>query len=198
MRTMERMAESPRYQARMGGVFWLLTAVTGSLALAFSGGLSTAVNLVATVCYVVASLIVYSVLKPVNKSLSLLAAVFSLIGCAIGTIRTFVPFGSPELPTVFFGLHCFFVGYLILKSTFLPRFVGVLMVLAGLGWLTRGIASVLSISLPGGLPSYLMGLGVLGELTLTAWLLVKGVNEERWRAQAGAGPQGPSPRVVPA
>jgi hypothetical protein len=79
----------------------------------------------------------------------------------------------------------------------LPRFVGVLMVLAGLGWLTRGIASVLSISLPGGLPSPLMGLGVLGELTLTAWLLVKGVNEERWKSQAGAGPQGPSPRVVP-
>lgn len=183
---MQRMSESPRFKARIAGVFWLATAVTGSLALVFSGVLSTAVNLVATVCYVIATLLVYSLLKPVNKNLSLLAAVSSIIGCTIGTLDTFFPIGAATLPMLFFGGHVFLVGYLILKSIFLPRFVGVLMVLAGLGWMTRVLASLLSLPFAGGVSSYLLGLGVLGEMTLTVWLLAKGVDEPRWKKQAEA------------
>ena len=184
MELMKRMDESPRFKARMAGVFWLLCAVTGSLALVFSGGLAIAVNHVATASYVVATLLVYSLLKPVNKNLSLLAAVFSLIGCTIGTLDAFLPFRAPIIPTLFFGLHCFLVGVLILKSTFLPRFVGALMVLAGLGWLTRALATLLTLPIASGAFPYLMGTGVLGEMTLTVWLLVKGVNEQRWKEQA--------------
>jgi len=183
---MERMAESPRFKARIAGVFWLGTAVAGSLALVFSGVLGTAVNLVATVCYVIATLLVYSLLKPVNKNLSMLAAVSSIVGCTIGTLNTFLPLGVATLPTLFFGGHVFLVGYLILKSIFLPRFVGVLMVLAGLGWMTRGLTSLVSLPIASGVSSYLMGLGVLGEMTLTVWLLAKGVDEERWKKQADA------------
>ena len=193
MSMIERMEESPRFKARIAGVFWLGTAVAGSLALVFSGALGIAVNLVAAACYVIATLLVYSLLKPVNKGLSLFAAVSSLIGCTIGTLNTFFPMGVATLPTLFFGVHVFFVGYLILKSTFLPRFVGVLMVLGGLGWMTLSVARLLSLPI-GGLGSYLMGLGVLGEMTLTVWLLVKGVNEQRWKEQAAHR----SPRAMPA
>jgi hypothetical protein len=87
---------------------------------------------------------------------------------------------------LFFGGHVFLVGYLILKSIFLPRFVGVLMVLAGLGWMNRVLASLLSLPFAGGVSSYLLGLGVLGEMTLTVWLLAKGVDEPRWKKQAEA------------
>ncbi len=41
-----------------------------------------------------------------------------------------------DIGLVFFGLHCLGVGYLILRSTFLPRLIGALMLIAGFGWLT--------------------------------------------------------------
>jgi hypothetical protein len=82
----------------------------------------------------------------------------------------------------FFGLHVLLVGYLIFKSTFLPRFVGVLMVLGGLGWLTFSFANLLSPPLARSLSPYIMAPGILGEAALTLWLLVRGVNAERFRS----------------
>lgn len=57
--------------------------------------------------------------RPVNRSLSLLAAFFSLVGCAIGVLNLFhlAPFRIS--PLVFFGFYCLLIGYLIFKSTFL-------------------------------------------------------------------------------
>ena len=45
-------------------------------------------NLVATVCYLVVTLLMYVLLKPVNRNLSLMGAFFSIIGCAIGTVSS--------------------------------------------------------------------------------------------------------------
>jgi hypothetical protein len=86
--------------------------------------------------------------------------------------------------TSLFGLHCLLVGYLILGSTFLPRFVGVLMVVAGLGWLTKSFAGVLALSF--GRSGYLLIPGIVGEVTLSLWLLTAGVDSERWNEQAEA------------
>lgn len=115
--------------------------------------------------------------------LTALALIYWNLETTLGTLNTFVPMGAAILPTLFFGLHCFLVGVLILKSTFLPGFVGALMVLAGLGWLTRGLAILLSLPIASSALPYLMGAGVLGEMTLTVWLLAKGVNEQRWKEQ---------------
>jgi hypothetical protein len=82
---------------------------------------------------------------------------------------------------VFFGLQCLLIGYLILRSTFLLRILGALMVFAGLGWLT-----FLSPPLAKSLSPYNMLPGGLGELSLTLWLLVLGVNVQRWKEQASA------------
>ena len=89
---MERITEaSPRLKARIAGVFYLLTILTGAVAVIFLGrGLvvyGDAANLIATACYVVLTLLFYDMFKPVNRSLSLLAAFFSFVGCAIGTLR---------------------------------------------------------------------------------------------------------------
>lgn len=179
---------SPRFKARTAGFFWLMTIVTGAVALFVAGRRSgVAANLVSTACYVAATLLVYGLLKPVNRGLSLLAAFFSLVGCAVGVLVMSGFFHlPPNSPLLFFGLHCLLVGYLILRSTFLPRLVGALMALGGLGWLTLGLASLLSPPFASYLFPYIMIPGIIGETSLTLWLLAIGVNAQRWQEQAGA------------
>ena len=82
---------------------------------------------------------------------------------------------------VFDGLFLFLIGYLIFRSTFLPRILGALVAFAGLGWLT-----FLSPPLANYLLTYLEVLGVLAEASLMLWLLVIGVNGQRWIERASA------------
>lgn len=229
------LAVAPSVKARLGGASWLMTFLTSSVAMALATKLivagdaaatasnimthqiafrsSTALLLISTCFYVGATLFVYEVMQPVNKSLSLLAAFFSLTGCAIGALACvfdLVPFillggvsylGSfsttqlqgltlallklrgeaNNIGLVFFGLHCFGVGYLIFRSTYLPRVIGLLMMFAGLGWLTFLWPPLTRLLAP-----YNLMPGGIGELSLTLWLLVKGVNDERWWKQAAS------------
>jgi hypothetical protein len=92
---------------------------------------------------------------------------------------------------VFFGFYCILIGYLIFRSTFLPRILGALMAFGGLGWLT-----FLSPPLANHLFPYNLVPGILGEGALTLWLLVMGVNVERWREQGSAAGEGRSERVM--
>jgi hypothetical protein len=234
---------SPLFKARTAGFFWLMTFLTGGFAM-FVGGsfavsgeatataahilahessfrLGVAANLIASACYLAATLLVYDLLKPVNRNLSLLAAFFSIVGCAIGSfsmlfqLASLVVLGGAQYLSVFtveqlralalmflrlyepasviafmfFGLHCLLVGCLIVGSTFLPRIVGVLMVCAGLGWLTFSFTTLLSPPLARYLTPYIMAPGMLGEASLTLWLLVMGVNVQRWKEQAIAAAQ---------
>jgi uncharacterized protein DUF4386 len=80
---------------------------------------------------------------------------------------------------VFFGMFNLSISYLIFKSAFLPRILGVLMALSGLGWLM-----FLSPPLANQLLPYIEVLGILAEASLMLWLLGKGVNVERWKEQA--------------
>jgi hypothetical protein len=79
----------------------------------------------------------------------------------------------------FFGLYCILIGYLIFRSTFLPRLIGVFMALAGLGYLT-----FLSPPLAAYLSPYNLAPAALGEGSLMLWLLVVGVNPRLWKEQA--------------
>jgi len=226
---------SPQSKARLGGFFWLMCFLTSGFAMSVSTKLivprdaavtaanllgnealyqiSTAAMLISGAFYIGATFFVYEVLKAVSPRLSQLAAIFSLVGCAIGALACLfdvVPFillkGSHfaavftteqlqaltlmflnvraqanNIGLVFFGLHCFGVGYLIFHSTFLPRVIGGLMMFAGLGWLT-----FLFPPLANSLAPFNMMPGGIGELSLTLWLLIKGVNVERWHEQSTA------------
>jgi hypothetical protein len=110
----------------------------------------------------------------------LLAAFFSLAGCVNEVLSLFnlAPYKISSL--VFFGPYCLLIGYLIFRSTFLPRFLGVLMAFAGLGWL------ILLSPLANDLSTYLKVLGFLADASLILWLIVNSVNVQRWREQASA------------
>lgn len=172
-------------RARIAGVFYLLTILTGAYAAIASAkflAFADAASLAATACYIVVTLLFYGIFKPVDSSLSLIAAVFSLVGCGLGVLSIFhlVPSYIKSVnPLVLFGCYCLLIGYLIFRSSFLPRILGVLMAFGGLGWLT-----FLSPDAANYLSPYNLAPGILGEGALTVWLLARGVNPQRWHEQA--------------
>jgi predicted membrane metal-binding protein len=82
---------------------------------------------------------------------------------------------------VFFGFYCLLIGYLIFRSAFLPRILGVLMALGRFGLADLSVPAARKLSVP-----YILVLGFLAELSLMLWLLVMGVNVQRWKEQASA------------
>jgi hypothetical protein len=238
MSALRTSTTSPRFKAKAAGAFWLLTILASMFAFLVGGrfvvsgdAATTAINvlaheplyrlafvanLVATVCYLVATLLVYILFKPVNRNVSLLAAFFSLAGCAIGTVGSLLflaPLGllrgaqyltvfsveqlqaqaltfltlsaqANDIGLIFFALHVLSVAYLIHRSTFLPRILGGLLALTGLCYLTNSFASFLALPFKVYLLPFVAAGGLLGEGSLTLWLLVKGVNVQRWIGQA--------------
>jgi len=86
-----------------------------------------------------------------------------------------------NISLVLFALFDFFLGYLIYKSTYLPRFLGAWFMIAGaVGllflWPPLGTA----------LRFVIIPIGGLAEVTLMFWLIVKGVDVSKWREKAGA------------
>jgi uncharacterized membrane protein YuzA (DUF378 family) len=86
---------------------------------------------------------------------------------------------------VFFGFHCLLLGYLVSKSSFLPRIPGLLIGIAGLCYLTNSFANLLSPPLQDYLYPYILLPSGVAEVSLCLWLLVIGVNVQRWKDQAG-------------
>lgn len=170
-----------------------------------------ALDLISTAFYVALMALFYQLFKPVSRTLALLAMVFGLVGCAVtafGSLFQLAPLvvlgGSPSLAAfdakqlqalallflnlnvqvgyialVFFGVFQIVLGYLIFRSAFLPRIIGALIALAGLGWLT-----FLSPPLANQLLTPLEVLGIAAEASLMLWLLILGVNAQRWTAWA--------------
>jgi hypothetical protein len=175
---MKRIAEaSPRFKGRIAGalfLFGLLSAVFGEF---YVRRLEIAADLLAVSSMIAVTLLLYGIFKPVNRSLSLLAASFNLVGLTLGALR-WNPQGV-DIPVVFDGFYCFLTGYLIFRSTFLPRILGWLISCVGLGWLTY-----LSPPLARYLSPYNLALGILGLGSVMLWLLMMGVNEQRWKEQA--------------
>jgi hypothetical protein len=148
------------------------------------------------VCDIGVALLFYNLFRPVNKILSLIAAGFRLIFVAVMTATSLNYFGmvgmlkSAHSSAAFnigygialvpFGIHCLVTGYLIFSSNFLPKVVGILLALAGLGYLTF-LWPTLGDRL---FVPYILVPALLGEGSLTLWLVLVGVNAERWTQRA--------------
>jgi Domain of unknown function (DUF4386) len=236
---MDRIAEtSPRFKARMAGACQLLEALTAGFGqvivldrLVVAGNaVATAANilsherlfwlgfvssLIGVAFHIAWALLIYVLLKPVNRSLSLLAAFFVLVSCAMQALTSLLylapllilqggnsmsAFTAQQLQSlalmflklnqyaynidlVFFGLWCVLTGCLIFRSTFLPRILGVLLAISGLGWVTY-LYPPLAYHL---FFPYIAVASAIGEIPLELWLIVMGVNVQRWKEQASAG-----------
>ncbi len=169
--------------------------------------------LVEAICDVALALIFYMLLRPVRRDLALLAAFFGLVGTAIYALGELFFFGVSSLvggaafmkafpagqveglamlwlkifglggvlSILFYGIATILRGYLIFRSGFLPAWLGALLMFGGLAFAVRTFTFFLAPSWPTG---YLLPLMAPGGLALTVWLLVRGVDVEKWEARA--------------
>ncbi len=221
---------SPRFLARAAGALYFLTLAGGIFAQGYVSGqlvvwndasataanilghpglfqLGFAVYMVEMACQIALAALLYELLRPVSRSMSLLATCLSLVGCTIKALSRvffiaplFILGGGDHLKAfapeqlqalgllllrvndlgagmalIFFAFAALLRGYLIARSTFLPRALGALAMASGLGLLT-----FLSPNLGHQLFGYTAPVAFLGAVALAAWLLVFGVDERRW------------------
>jgi hypothetical protein len=81
---------------------------------------------------------------------------------------------------IFFGFECLIDGYLIFKSGFLPKFLGIFILTAGLSYLVNSFTLILFPALANSVFTILMAPIFIAELAMCLWLLMKGVNVTRW------------------
>ena len=234
--TVQSVEASPRVKARLAGVFEVLegaasaggqVAILGSLVVAGDAA-TTAINILghqslvwlgfaaslsAVAFHLAWAFLFYDLFKVVNRSLSALALLIILAGCAVqavtallyvapllvlqsgSSLGAFTPHQVQALALVFlklnaqafdtylvfFGVWCVLIGYLIVRSTFLPRLLGVLLMIDGVGWATYLVTPFASSIFP----AIAVASG-LAELPLMVWLVAMGVNAQRWQMQARA------------
>jgi Domain of unknown function (DUF4386) len=241
--TAERLVQtSPRFLARMAGLVAVITTtaafanfVIGNMVVPLDAVASAhhilanellyrlaAAGDVISVLYIVYTLLIYYLFRPVNRSLALLAALFSLVGIAVGMLIPFFDVAAlivlkdaqplhaftqgqlqgmallflqlrawvDILSIMLFGAYDILTGYLIVRSTFMPRLFGVWWAIAGVVYLIYSFATILAPDFAAHLSPWIVIPG-LADLVIPVWLLVFGVNERRWKEQASAagGPQ---------
>ena len=87
-----------------------------------------------------------------------------------------------DISFVFFGFACLGYGYLILRSTFLPRIIGVLLAIGGLGYVANIAAAFLPPAIAHLAFPYVMLPAGFAEISLALWLTIVGVNAAKWKA----------------
>ena len=232
----EVRTSDPRMLARLTGLFFLLTTLAGVIAqvtisqrlIVSTDADATATNilsqeglfqlgftiyLVEMASQVITTVLFYQLLRPVNGTVALAAALLQLTGVVIKAFARvfyiaplFVLQGpaalhgfSPEqlqsltlvllsvndagaaMALAFFGFSTILNGYLIFRSAFLPRWLGVLSVVAGFGWLT-----FLYPPLGHGAFTVVALLGLIGSVATILWFLFVGVNDRKWKEQLAA------------
>src|SRR5438445_7567433 len=91
-----------------------------------------------------------------------------------------------SIAQVFFTFDLLTIGYLVLRSTFLPRVIGVLLAIAGLAYLIYSFANLLAPGFAGNLVPWIQLPSLLGEGSFCLWLLIVGLNAQRWNERANA------------
>ena len=220
---------SPLVTARLAGFFYLIqvlvfisyslilpddpSATISTLRISESlfrlGIVGVLVGQIVGILYV---LLLYKLLKPVNKNVATLMLVFALMVPPITMLNELTRLSALQLvgraeylnvftteqlealayffirlhgegtniALIFAGLWLLPLGYLVFQSRFLPTILGVLLILGGFGYLIYAFGSLLS-------AGYDLGNVLftgLAEVLFLLWLLIKGVNTERWQSRA--------------
>jgi hypothetical protein len=226
---------NPKKTARIAGLLYLIIALLGIFSMLYGpnsqivpGDPAATVNnikaseslyriafigdLLGQVIFIFLVLLLYKLLKPVNKNLSVLMVVLVLVGIPIAMLNDLNQIAallissgadySPVFATdqlqahvmlfldlyehglriayIFWGLWLFPLGYLVFKSGFLPRILGILLIIAGFGYLIEFVAFFL-------FPNFDLTIKMFtfwGEVLLALWLLIMGVNVEEWKKRA--------------
>jgi len=230
---------SPRQLARIAGALYLLNIVAGFIAIGlvpailFVEGdvaatlrniqanellyrLSLAAHMIPILCNVPLVVILYDLLKGVNRRLALMMVFYSIVGTAVESanlLHQFTPLvlldgaqGLHALPAaqmqalayaplrlqtfgydvqqVIYAGYLLAAGYLVFRSTFLPRVIGVLLAIGAVSYLIYSFASFISPEFAARLVPYIQLPSLVGEGSLCLVLLVIGVNVQRWKGQA--------------
>jgi Domain of unknown function (DUF4386) len=231
------MTFSAQTYAKTAGVLLLISLVAGGYGefyvpstLVVSGGpAATAQNiltnettfrmgfaayLIEAICDISLALVLYVLLKPVDRNLALLGAFFRLVSTATfafaeffymaallilrgsGTyLKSFTPDQLNALALlsmkfygnggnwlmVFYGIGSIVFGWLIVRSGYLPKTLGILLAVSGVGFLIHNFAVVL---VPAYASPFLLLPMMLTMLLLAVWLLVRGIDVRKWDAVA--------------
>jgi hypothetical protein len=231
MTTKEKM--NPKKTARVAGVLWfitlltvVITGLTRSPLIEPGDAIATANNIMASesqfllgfvsdlshqVIFILYVLVLYKLLKPVNKNQAALMVVLALVGIPIAMLNQLnqlaallllsgadylTAFQADQwgalvmlfldlyetgihIAMIFWGLWLLPFGYLVFKSGYIPRILGVLLIIAGFGYLIDVVTFFLFPTIPS-----IALFTWWGELLLPLWLIIKGVNVEQWEKRA--------------
>ena len=173
--------------------------------------LTLVIGLIRNTCLILLPLVLYKLLKPINKTIALVMVILALVSVGIAMVNMIndyavllllsgadylTAFGVDQLHAQvmffldlqtygafipqFLSLWLILVGYLVFKSSFLPRILGILLIIGGLGFVIDSITFVL-------FPNFDVTISLFtffGEMIFALWLLIKGVNVEEWEKRA--------------
>ncbi len=225
--------------ARIAGLLYLLMAPFGIFAIMYvpsilivPGDAATTTNnimtseslfrsgivsaLIVQILIILVVLVLYKLLKPVNKNHALLMVIFILVSVPITMLNELNQFAALlissgadylavfsagqlqalvslflnlheygiYITSIFWGLWLLPMGYLVFKSGFLPRILGILLMIACFGYLIDSFGRLLLSNFDTTIVSTIVGFMLWGELLFPLWLLIKGVNVEQWEKRA--------------
>jgi hypothetical protein len=231
MSTPQAQPISPQAYARTGGILYLVIIAAGIFGEIFVRGklvvngnaAATAVNIAAHetlwrtgiatdllmhICDIPLMLIIYVLLRPVNKNIALLALLFNIVQTAVLAANKlnllsalFATSNAPYLKAIdpaqlqamaymsiklhgygfsvgliFFGCACLAYGYLICRSGYFPKILGVLLQIAGAAYLLNSFSLIIAPPVNDALVPYILLPPFIAELSLCLWLLFKGVS----------------------
>ena len=233
--------DSPLFTARMAGALWLAVIAVSALdvstnSVIVSGDAATTAHnilnsefryrlgvlaeFVGGAFYVGVTALLYRLLKPVSRNLSLFAAFCGILGLSVGGALTVRDLGVVALlrsaqvasaadagqiqaialssirmfglgftvAMVYFGFQCATVGYLIARSGFMPRTIGILLAIGGSFYVLSSFAAFLALPIAATLSKIVIPAAFIGEGSTTLWLLFKGVDVGKWMARSGVQP----------
>lgn len=204
---MEAMIKiSPRLKARIAGLFYLMIFLAAPSGAASATPVKMAINLA---CDLAVAFLLYELLRPVDRNLSFLAALFRVLFITVMSVTSLNYFGLLHvfqkgrssvafdagygIALIPFGISCLLIGCLVFKATFLPRTLGVLMAVAGdayLIFLWPALGARLFVR-------WIVVPAVVGEASLTLWLLIMGVDSAKWNQQDQAARRGARSQLSP-